>query len=462
MAKKTNTSTTLKKDKPASKDTPSKKENTRSKAKTAPAAAKSSSKDTIFIQIASYRDPQLLPTLRDCVSKAHKPENLVFGICWQRDETESLEEFASMSNVKVIDIPHKESKGACWARNLIQQKYNGEKYTLQLDSHHRFVEGWDTLCISMIKDLQSDGYKKPLLTGYIPSFDPDNDPQARIQEPWKMDFDRFIPEGAVFFLPATIDNWRELNRPMPSRFYSAHFCFTLGEFAVEVQHDPDYYFHGEEISIAVRAYTHGYDLFHPHRVVAWHEYTRKGRSKHWDDVPKWVDYNNKCHDRNRKLFEMDGLVNDIDFGKYGFGTVRTLKDYEKYAGLHFKKRAVQQCVIDKIPPPNDNSSYKTEEEWESSFLKIFKHCIDIGYSQVPEKDYDFWAVIFKDKDDNDLYRKDADPDEINRMMNDPDKYCKVWREFNTDAKPTKWIVWPHSKSKGWCEMIVGHLHNTVS
>ena len=39
--------------------------------------------NTIFIQIASYRDPQLLHTLRDALDKAKYPENLRFAICWQ-------------------------------------------------------------------------------------------------------------------------------------------------------------------------------------------------------------------------------------------------------------------------------------------------------------------------------------------------------------------------------------------
>ena len=81
---------------------------------------------------------------------------------------------------------------------------------------------------------------------------------------------------------------------------------------------------------------------------------------------------------------------------------------------------------------------------------------------MPEKDYDFWCVAFKDKAGKDLYRKDADKAEIDRMLKDPDNYCKVWREFNTDVLPSSWIVWPHSVSKGWCEPITGHLHNTVS
>jgi len=38
----------------------------------------------IFIQIASYRDPELLPTLNSALCNAKYPENLTFGIVWQR------------------------------------------------------------------------------------------------------------------------------------------------------------------------------------------------------------------------------------------------------------------------------------------------------------------------------------------------------------------------------------------
>jgi hypothetical protein len=307
----------------------------------------------------------------------------------------------------------------------------------------------------MLTDLQKEGIPKPLITGYIPSFDPENDPEKRVQEPWKMNFDRFIPEGAIFFLPASFDSFNDKDRPVRGRFYSAHFAFTVGEFCKEVPHDPNYYFHGEEISIAVRAYTHGYDIFHPHKVVCWHEYTRKGRSKQWDDDPVWPQRNNDCHLRNRKLFEMDGLTNDIDFGPFGFGKKRTVEDYERYAGISFKRRAVQRYTLDHKEPANP--TFENNEEYQASFLNIFKHCIDIGYTQVPETDYDFWCVAFKDENDNDIFRKDADESEIARMKNDPDNYCKVWREFSTEVKPKKWVVWPHSKSKGWCDIIQGNL-----
>jgi glycosyltransferase involved in cell wall biosynthesis len=416
--------------------------------------------NTIFIQIASYRDPQLVLTIKDAINNASNPENLVFGIARQYhpdDRFDNLDEYKNDSRFRILDIPYQESKGVCWARNQVQQLYKDEKYTLQIDSHMRFEKNWDIEFIKMIEDLQKKGYKKPLLTGYVSSFDPDNDPAARVREPWRMVFDRFIPEGAVFFLPETIPDWQNLTEPVPARFYSAHFCFTLGEFSKEVQHNPEYYFHGEEISVGVRAYTHGYDLFHPHKVLIWHEYTRKGRTKQWDDDPKWGDKNFKSHLTNRKLFGMDGEEQEGHDGKYGFGSERTLKDYEKYAGILFSKRAIQQYTIDKKDPPNPYI-YENEDEWIKSFATIFKHCIDVGYAQVPEKDYDFWVVAFHDEKDNTIFRKDADPSEINMMKNDPDGYCKVWREFQTTVKPKYWVVWPHSASKGWCERITGNLY----
>jgi len=413
---------------------------------------------TIFVQIASYRDPELEKTIKDMIEMADRPDKLRFGIARQfsdEDGFDKLEEYREDPRFRILDIPYTDSNGACWARHLIQQLYKNESYTLQIDSHMRFEKSWDTTLIDMIDQLKEDGHEKPLLTGYVSSFDPDNDPAGRARDPWRMAFDRFIPEGAVFFLPETIPNWNDLDRPVPARFYSAHFCFTLGQFAKEVQHDPEYYFHGEEISIAARAYTHGYDLFHPHRVVIYHEYTRKGRTKQWDDDKKWVEKNNRSHQKNRQLFGMDG-EEQIHFEDFGFGNVRTLRDYERYSGLLFSQRSVQKYTLDKEYPPNPNN-FETEEDWINSFTKQFKHCIDIGYDSVPEKDYDFWVVAFHDHNDETIFRKDADKHEIQGFFRDPDGYCKVWRTFNAEQKPAYWVVWPHSESKGWGERMTGNL-----
>ena len=89
----------------------------------------------IFIQIASYRDPQLIPTIKSAIENAKNPKNLRFGIARQfhpDDKFDDLSEYSKDRRFRILDIPHNESQGACWARNLIQQLYKKEEYTLQL------------------------------------------------------------------------------------------------------------------------------------------------------------------------------------------------------------------------------------------------------------------------------------------------------------------------------------------
>ena len=123
---------------------------------------------------------------------------------------------------------------------------------------------------------------------------------------------------------------------------------------------------------------------------------------------------------------MDGFEYDPkEFGIYGFGNVRTLEDYEKYSGVSFKRRAVQKETLDRKLPPNPK--YDNEEEYQKSFIGVFKECINIYFDSVPLDDYDFWAVAFEDENGVELYRQDADAEEIKRMKTDPDKFCRLWR-----------------------------------
>jgi len=399
----------------------------------------------IFVQIASYRDPELNPTLKDLLDKADKPENLKICIAWQHskeDEWDNLDEYKDDDRFIILDIPYEEAEGACWARNKIQQEYNDETYTLQLDSHHRFVEGWDTKSIEMLEKLRKKGHKKPLLTSYIPSYDPSNDPEGRVNTPWAMKFDRFIPEGAIFFLPYYLDT--KVEEPIPARFYSGHFTFTDGSFAVEVQHDPNLYFHGEEISLAVRAWTWGYDLFHPNEIIAYHEYTRVGRTKQWDDDSTWGDRNTKAHSRVRQLLGIDGEIctpcNKSTFKKYGLGEVRTLEEWETFMGIRFSDRSVQQAVLDNLPP----------EIRDEEFNAKFRHPIEFETNKLTEKDYTFAAIIFEDSNGNQLWREDVQEGVVQGWLEQEN--VLLWKEYN-GKKPHKWIVWPHSKSKGWVNKI---------
>ena len=82
----------------------------------------------IFVQIAAYRDPEVLPTIVDCLAKAEFPKNLSFGICWQRATSDHcLEPLKTRKNMRIDEIPWQESQGLYWARSRTQKLYNGEE-----------------------------------------------------------------------------------------------------------------------------------------------------------------------------------------------------------------------------------------------------------------------------------------------------------------------------------------------
>jgi hypothetical protein len=147
------------------------------------------------------------------------------------------------------------------------------------------------------------------------------------------------------------------------------------------------------------------------------------------------------------LLNIDSERNPLeDFGQFGFGSVRTLQQYEEYAGIKFETRSVQLYTVNHKEPPNPPGE---------EFVRVFKHCIDISYASIPHDDYVFWAVAFEDKDGNEIYREDASADEIKRMQADPDKYYKLWRIFYASAQPKKWVVWPLSEKYGWGDRLEG-------
>ena len=63
--------------------------------------------NNIFVQIASYRDPQLIPTLKSMIENAKNPKKLIIGICRQYhpdDKFDVLDEYKNDKRFRVTDV----------------------------------------------------------------------------------------------------------------------------------------------------------------------------------------------------------------------------------------------------------------------------------------------------------------------------------------------------------------------
>ncbi len=283
----------------------------------------------IFVQIPAYRDSELASTLADLYAKAHSPDQLRVVVLWQRAADEVLPPaIRRLPNLDVIEVAHTESRGCNWARHLLQKHWRGEPYTLLLDSHHRFAQDWDRSATRMYAALAARGIRRPLLTAYLPPYTPDMEPRGRKRKPYQI-YALERQGGMLLRLTSyPIPFWRRLKAPIPADFISLHFLFTDGGFNRDVPFDPHTYFVGDEVAMSVRAYTNGFELFHPHTVLGWHCYDRASRVTHWDDHAEWRDQNHRSLARLRRLFT--GRLT----GRYGAGSRRTVGSYERYLQLN--------------------------------------------------------------------------------------------------------------------------------
>ena len=407
---------------------------------------------SIFISIASYRDPQLIPTIMDCLAKARRPDDLRFGVCWQHGPDEPELPFADDSRFRILDVDWRESRGACWARAEIMRLWQGEDFFLQLDSHHRFAADWD---VKLLHHLECTGSPKPILTAYTTPYTP-GEPEPFESEPLQMNFDRFTEEAIVLFRPGAIPNWQDLNRPVRARFLSAHFFFTTSEFIKEVPYDPELYFIGEEITLTIRAFTHGYDLFHPPEVLVYHEYTREGRTKHWDDHVKAQGVELEWHQRDASSKEkVKRFLAEPFVGEFGCGTARTFDEYETYAGLSFRHRQVQDYTRRGEEPPNPPAPAGWAEQ-----IRAYLVPIELDRAALePEACADpmFWYVGFHDADGLELYRRDADAKELRELLAGKPSRIVIEREFSSNREPVSWTVWPVSRSGVWLQKREGRI-----
>ena len=407
-------------------------------------------KRTILLHLPAYRDPELIPTIEDALAMAEYPERIHFGIFRQYnpdDGFDDLSEYKDDPRFKIEEIHYTKAKGLPYARALINDNLlTDEDFVCQLDSHHRFTGNWDTTLINWYDELVDDGYN-PVIGGYSPLYNPFNDPEERVQEPWMSQAACFYPFGTIFIRPGAVPNWQNLKKPYPARFLSGHFAFGSNKWARDVRHDPNIFFAGEEINLTVRTFTNGYDLFHPHRVVIWHATMREERSGIlvWDDQHKrgddqWHKGNDIARSRIRQLLDVED--NGHNLGDYNLGTKRTLHDYEVYSGINFKNRSFQQHTIDNNFPSNPKDS-----PWKNSYY----HLVNITHDMLPGKEYDHILVSFDDIEGKGIHQTYITDDRLVQFLQG--KNIHYEEMFFTPNNPVKVVYWGFSKTTGWAERV---------
>jgi len=295
--------------------------------------------ESIFVSIASYRDPECSQTIKNLFEQASYPDRIFVGVC-QQNTPEDLncipQEFSRAHQVRIKTMPASEARGPTLARYHCSNLYEGETYYLQIDSHTSFTLGWDDKFIGMYLLLPS---VKSVLS-YYPnsSSDMSNTKVGRIC--------KYITDpirNMVTFPGATLMTPEKF--PTPSAFVTGCCFFAKADFLREVPFDPNLpdLFTGEEILFSARIWTHGWDIWSPNENLLYHHYDRPDKPKFWDDWNRVADSRGDGDALQRARFllgmskETGPITIDIDKYGMGIGMARSLDEFWRFAGQDFSK-----------------------------------------------------------------------------------------------------------------------------
>lgn len=239
---------------------------------------------TILIKIASYRDPEVIYTMAAALQMAADAERLRFAVVNQFDDATEhvLDPVRADPRANIIELPWRESRGLGQARWMTDQMYAGEDYTLQIDAHMRFAEGWDD---SLVAQHRKIGHDRAVLSTYPGPYES-------------------AENGAVVATPAVphaicVQGVDQHNLPAITGGFEVEpfsrgllvggcFIFGAGQATVDVPALREVLI-GDESVHSLRLFTHGYDVVIPEVIPLYHRYAAQ---KNWqgEAFTPWNDF----------------------------------------------------------------------------------------------------------------------------------------------------------------------------
>ncbi len=312
----------------------------------------------IFLSIASYQDPILPYTIKSALENAKYKRDLVLGVFDQ-----SLNHIEVPCNVRYKTCEPRYARGACWARSVIQKNlFNGEEIFVQVDSHTMFEKNWDANLLEKYINCLS-WFDKPVITGYPPAFDviapkggffntneeyifrgttedSDHTSVMLLHEPFKIGYHS---SQRAHIIPG--------NKYFRGFGLAAGFIFTSGKFVEEVPYDDQIYFSGEETTLALRAFTNGWDIVHVPNIPLYHWYNTENaelkRELHWEghNTEELREQKDSLIKRGQK--KVDLVLQGKVSGIHGLGDKRTLSDFADFSGIDYenKMQNMDKCMF---------------------------------------------------------------------------------------------------------------------
>ena len=387
---------------------------------------------TIFVALASYRDYQCRDTLESMFVRARHPKRLRVAVVDQRDlETDPSCVFPRVpcvrdpdqplckysDQIELYDMDRHLAIGPVFARHIAYRYYRGEYYALQMDAQTTFVQDWDT---DIINQHESTGNEMAVLShapqDVIGSIDPQTGKALETKRTIMCET-HYLPEN---YLENDLWNLKDHvlseSGPILQPFWSAAFSFARGHFVVNVPYDQfmTFLFSEEEISVALRGFSIGYDFYSPARNVCFHTFANGENKKDREKVPLFWEnekrYGEDADHFRSRVKAMIGLSpeknvhawNHVGKELYGLGGARKVTKFFDLYGIDPLEKTHEHHLCDFV---DDGTLHET-------FVKHLRsNGMGIDYSNIQYQFKDSRPIETNQRNGNKQRKKDEDKEE---------------------------------------------------
>lgn len=268
--------------------------------------------DKIYVSLASYKDTELVDTVYSLLRRAKNPERVFVSIFSQDDVHPKLDNIFKLFDVKDFSykkVQSSKARGVGYARSKTQELLSEDfKYYLQVDSHTRFIQDWDSILISEYEESQNF-WKMPIVfSSYpLPYIYDKNGNEVLLSKDEANIVDITPVDGDLLYKT-------EYGSKIIGRYGEVHphfcagFVFSLSEHILKVPYDQQIYFTGEEHTMSIRLFCEDISIIAPPRSYVYHHYYgEETREKHWQVDPNWGVLEKESFERIRLFFTFDKL-----------------------------------------------------------------------------------------------------------------------------------------------------------
>lgn len=285
----------------------------------------------IFVQLGHGPPAQQLETAAELFEQARYPERLRLAVALPEDP-DAAAAFEGLAfapeHVRVVPLRRGERGEQARSRSRVQERYRGEEYVLQIRSEARLGDRWDADIIELHKRCPS--HRAVVTTPCAPFLRP-----RLLEQRWlyALGVDSFPAGGIPTIERRAIRMQRAPKAPLHGAFISHRFLFGPAAMLRDVRADP--YLGGApaELVEAVRLWTSGWDIYHPHELLVWHRETPEEGPP--PSHPVWIA-------RARHILGID-MARDpavlFQISRRGLGRHRTLDAWARYAGIDLAAEA---------------------------------------------------------------------------------------------------------------------------